>query len=377
MVKIPKTGVTISAVANALGTTSTDLGTLCTHENVNIWAKFKPFHAYYSGSVPEDYKKTMCYGIAVSEANTIEGFCAVVDSSASDGENGIRWNKPRGGQTSPYRLGDFAGYNSEATPPIQSVYRNGMTDQPTSSWVSMAPVEQVVTDETCYTKEELYYNLDSNGNQYPLNYGIAIRTATTASPKFSVGGIAWNDSGWDTFKGKQCYVYEFLTNLPSGTTSTRYIADSTDRFWALPECRHRITFGSSSPTGGSVVQDVTVSASLNYLMSSIRGTVTVSSKDTSYTSYSGGTFAEVTVYIYQSSSSSSVITSQTFSNVTVGTEESKALTANISVPSAFQGLASYYYVVKTKDSLGNIKTRTSGSVRVPIVVDPDLEPIDE
>jgi hypothetical protein len=69
------TDVTVTAVQNALGETSTSVSTLCTSANINKWANFSPYSLGYD--------------------STNEVFTHIAPSA-------------------PYKLGDFAGYNHQA-----------------------------------------------------------------------------------------------------------------------------------------------------------------------------------------------------------------------------------------------------------------------
>lgn len=92
------TDVSILNVRNILGYPSTDLGTLCScGENyINIWSPYKPIN--YNGLTLSDTIR-----------NTHSGFKIV--------NNYLQYDPPVGGSTSPYRLGDFRGYKSDAAKP--------------------------------------------------------------------------------------------------------------------------------------------------------------------------------------------------------------------------------------------------------------------
>ena len=42
MAALPTTGITTTLVGTTLGVSSRDVGTLCTHPNINMWSKYKP-----------------------------------------------------------------------------------------------------------------------------------------------------------------------------------------------------------------------------------------------------------------------------------------------------------------------------------------------
>ena len=96
--KLGTTDISILSVRNILGYPSTDLGTLCScGENyINIWSPYKPIN--YNGLTLSDTIR-----------NTLSGFKIV--------NNYLQYDPPVGGSTSPYRLGDFRGYKSDAAKP--------------------------------------------------------------------------------------------------------------------------------------------------------------------------------------------------------------------------------------------------------------------
>ena len=96
--KLGTTDISILSVRNILGYPSTDLGTLCScGENyINIWSPYKPIN--YNGLTLSDTIR-----------NKLTGFKIV--------NNYLQYDPPVGGSTSPYRLGDFRGYKSDAAKP--------------------------------------------------------------------------------------------------------------------------------------------------------------------------------------------------------------------------------------------------------------------
>ena len=94
------TDVSILNVRNILGYPSTDLGTLCScGENyINIWSPYKPIN--YNALTLSDTIR-----------NTHSGF------KLNTSDQYLYYDPPVGGATSPYRLGDFRGYKSDAAKP--------------------------------------------------------------------------------------------------------------------------------------------------------------------------------------------------------------------------------------------------------------------
>ena len=97
-----------------------DLGRLCTHANINKWAKYKPIH--HSGlQILSESARTDRQG-----DGEYYGVKIRMDSGdmASLHNVTFAYNKPKGGASSPYRLSDFineagtAGYNHLAKPSV-------------------------------------------------------------------------------------------------------------------------------------------------------------------------------------------------------------------------------------------------------------------
>lgn len=121
---LASSGITTAAVGNALGTTSRDVGTLCTSSLVNRWSLWKPINLNkQTGITLADIKANRCglSPIALSYLKTSMyrytgtksvQTLATIKSQISQ----WTWNKPTGGSTSPYRLGDFRNYDADAIP---------------------------------------------------------------------------------------------------------------------------------------------------------------------------------------------------------------------------------------------------------------------
>ena len=111
---LPNDKISTTLVANTLGTSSRDVGTLCTHQAINKWAQNKPVRLNTNGSgITEQQRKSVKYGLD----RELNG-------------QGVVYNQPNSG--SGYRLGDFRGYNHDALPPVkvEIVSVNGNSNKP-------------------------------------------------------------------------------------------------------------------------------------------------------------------------------------------------------------------------------------------------------
>lgn len=109
--------VGIHDVQRALSVSSNDLGTLCTHININKWAKFKPVRVANVGRLSYSEIGNAKFGLAPA-LNTMlatygDGSGGTVVTNSTVLENilnaNLDWmyNRPTGGKNSPYRLTDF------------------------------------------------------------------------------------------------------------------------------------------------------------------------------------------------------------------------------------------------------------------------------
>ena len=313
------TSITTSKVGNALGTTSRDVGSLCSSSLINPWSRWKPI-SNPASTLTDAILKTANYGITILSATSP---ALLLNAVKNNGNLGYTYSRPVGGINSPYRLGDFRGYNHGALIPTESTYKDN--DKVAISGVSSSystgldGISSIVPD-----------NLDSVdylsiGHIYPSEVTNRGALVTDGSNSYwSVGSIPWGNTYWQKFKGKSCTVLEFMTNLSNGTTSVTHTAQTTDKFYALPEPLHTISVTNTAPAGskdvfvdiygaGQGIQftDTTYSTvSYNFCFSSI-GEV-----------YAGGTIKNVYIGLYKDSNCTNVIQQKKIADsITIGNEE--------------------------------------------------------
>ncbi len=95
MAKLGENNISTSLVATTIGETTNDVGALCQSNNINKWSKWKPVRKAQVTPMTAEDMKSVAYGLY-----------------------GDRYDKPQGGASSPFRLGDFRNYNHDAYPPI-------------------------------------------------------------------------------------------------------------------------------------------------------------------------------------------------------------------------------------------------------------------
>lgn len=108
---LPNSGVTVSAVRGALGDGTNDIGSLCRSSRIKQWSFYKPVDSpKLNMSQPQDWY-AVNDGFAI---NVYRDPFDLLDDFIGGIDNCWDYEKPMGTSSSPYRLGDFRGYNSTA-----------------------------------------------------------------------------------------------------------------------------------------------------------------------------------------------------------------------------------------------------------------------
>lgn len=153
--------VSIDDLKNLFGEGSGDLATLCTSPKINVWAKYKP--TVFPSPFSDDWYKAKDgnYGLNITVDNRVSSWSALVAeySKPNNGYSNI-YIRPSGGATSPYRLGDFRGYNHKAKPEISDYLAatNYIEDSPISLSVAYNAIT-VDGDQVSYKDVEVYKGL--------------------------------------------------------------------------------------------------------------------------------------------------------------------------------------------------------------------------
>lgn len=196
--KLPGTDVSIMGVRNVLGHPSMDLGTLCTSDRINPFSKWKPVNCN-AERLTEGLLADAKYGITILSA---PGAASLVGLIKGNGGLGFLYDRPKGGVSSPYRLGDFRNYDHDALPPAASFYGDGDTvaiggDDETLD----APF--VTSGDGCITAAMSGY-----GTGWTR---MAYFTDGTDSCQFT-GKTRYGSAEFRRFANKKVDVYEFLTD---------------------------------------------------------------------------------------------------------------------------------------------------------------------
>lgn len=132
--------VSFADVNSVLGTRHTSLGLLCTDNNINKWAKYKPVRYNKIGMLTDNERRSVVYGLYNKPQEYTDIYLARLarDCAFNPLSNYWVYQTPRGGNfNEPYRLTDFVknpndsgstkGYNANAEVPFASDLGNAMS----------------------------------------------------------------------------------------------------------------------------------------------------------------------------------------------------------------------------------------------------------
>jgi hypothetical protein len=176
----PNIGVSIYDVQRALGTSECDLGSLCTHDNINKWARYKPENI--EGQLPITHGSSL----ATLRSRKRNNFGLTVPYCTNDIMNAIvyaiwdnpitnkywEYIKPQGlvnGVRYFYRLTDFVRLPDDSTDPYYgTTYARGYNqnaEMPFSAFISAGSAQQK-SDEY-----GVYYEINTQGvNQLVITF---------------------------------------------------------------------------------------------------------------------------------------------------------------------------------------------------------------
>lgn len=237
--------VSVDDVADCLGMTrSSTLADLCTSSKINVWAKYKPTD--YNAAFADDWSKGKDgnYGLNITVDNRVSSWSALVAeySKANNGYSNI-YKRPSGGASSPFRLGDFRGYNHNAKPEISDYLAatNYLEDSPISLSVAYNAVT-VDGDQVSYNAidafRDLYFGYvitDISGKTLKLiatasttsSYEVRLAARTLLAGNYRLYPMFCNVdySTNHTLRAMYCYA---VPNLDGGKIMTVRTASETE-----------------------------------------------------------------------------------------------------------------------------------------------------
>lgn len=222
--------VTVSDVKLTLGTSSNNVGYLCSNKHglTNMWAKYKPV-VWAKWSIDRDVLTTWWKGQAEN--------CGIIPCSVShysniiekmDGDmNGWVYDAPKGGENSPFRLLDFDGYNHEARCPVGGFTTQGSIDPGSTA---IGQVEEMISQDDELTLADINYQgiASSYFGIMIVRGGSVVKRATGTIP-ISDGGYSAQVSTTGLAEGEYL-VYPFLCT----TKQTDGASDVAGTYFTVP-----------------------------------------------------------------------------------------------------------------------------------------------
>jgi hypothetical protein len=204
--------VSIYDIQQALGVSETDLGSLCKHANINMWAKYKPVIrasvidttgqlksdktwkpindyggtpgigsvAWYRSDAGNFGITPKAFSIGSGDSRTINALnnLAAVVKASTDGLNGWIYTRPNGTISEPFRQIDFNRYYDTAPRPVvrASISANNIYASDTGGWqISLDIMGSAYNDVNDNIDARDYLRLgDVMTNNYHCYLGIAI-----------------------------------------------------------------------------------------------------------------------------------------------------------------------------------------------------------
>lgn len=217
------------------------------HGKVNMWSRMKPMHNpnIFTYPRPNEWWRgaDQNCGFTLKQVNS---YLDIPDAYTADGMNGWKYNPPKGGESSPYRLGDFNQYFHDAIPPVYglSVPEKVATDG--KLWVTTKIAKENEDNAALPGSLTLFDfkgvkatdDVNSLGDYY---FGFVIkaeskdtRTLRVTSTFRGAGGIASFDLSTALLLQDVTYmVYPFLALNAISQSS----ADATNTYYTIPNVK--------------------------------------------------------------------------------------------------------------------------------------------
>ena len=278
--------------------------------NINPWSKHKPVRL----------DRLFCQDVDSSEPNYMEawwtgddGNCGLVPYSVSHysnipdnmdgGMNGWSYELPRGGASSPYRIGDFRAYKSSALPMLH--------DFSVPAKVTNSSTQNSITG-TCAVEIEDYYNLSFADFPIFKNYyfGMYIKSKNGSRYAYKTSEITLGDGGTDVTipvyglpKGKW-EAYPFIC-----TKKQDGVIENVASYYTVPMVQ-KVEFEIVN-----TLMAINISAYYNYT-NGVKTSVTISSITVTNRTGSGMTFTNNTLQLRYEGDS---LTEQPVSSTSIST----------------------------------------------------------
>lgn len=178
--------VSIEDVKKILNESSNDIATLCKNHNINMWSKYKPVNLkkkFVTDTLNSDGRSwtapsgKLGWWLGNNTVNDAALVIPLVSRKSDFDSDKAKWiyNRPYGGNESPYRLSDFAGYYDDAQPPIYPAYPNTneffISETATFSiWTTNT--SEIDYPDQCVSLKDIFQILtqSTDGKVYPAIY---------------------------------------------------------------------------------------------------------------------------------------------------------------------------------------------------------------
>lgn len=178
--------VTLEDVKSVLNEDSNDIATLCKSNNINMWSKYKPVKLrkkFVTDTLNSDGKSwtapsgRLGWWLGNNTVNDAALVIPLVTSKSNFDDDKAKWtyNKPYGGDSSPYRLSDFAGYWDDAQAPISPAYpvTNEFFISETATFsIWTTNTSEIDYPDQCVSLKDIFQILtqSTDGKVYPAIY---------------------------------------------------------------------------------------------------------------------------------------------------------------------------------------------------------------
>ena len=211
---LPNTNISTTLVGNTLGAASRDVGTLCTHPNINKWSKWKPVRFNKVTGLTLSELQSINYGIGINNYSSVDNVKSAYASEISV------WTylRPRGGQLNEfYRLGDFRNYNHSASEIVggSTVTSNVSNELGKNNDI----IASLFVTGNASSSELSWADLNLSGRKIGLalfDGGTLVRTAVASTS--SATSVRLNVREPTVLPAKNYNAHFFLTNGSGGTS---------------------------------------------------------------------------------------------------------------------------------------------------------------
>ena len=203
-----RTNVSVSDVATVLGANSCDVGTLCKHVNINRWAIYKPEISNKMFLTKADRIANKC-GLAPKTCPTLKShiypICENSDTRSKNVTELQQWtyNRPTGGSSSPYRLGDFLDLDSNGKPTTNGYDHDALPCD--TGWgnltLDLSNIKNVCSGTFTTRGSGTSFSFTNTSNSWVLTNNVSFRFDETSSSQMNSANSKYMPLSYATGNG--------------------------------------------------------------------------------------------------------------------------------------------------------------------------------